>query len=46
VFIGSVMTARIRTRLGCGGSWIGSWALSGPAAVGLGLAGSVNPEAA
>lgn len=40
-FIGSAVTARIRNRLGFGGSWIGSWALSGLAVACLGLVSSV-----
>lgn len=34
---GSAVTARIRNRLGFGGSWTGSWALGGLAVAGLGL---------
>jgi MFS family permease len=40
-FIGAAVTARIRNRLGFGGSWIGSWALSGLAVACLGLVSSV-----
>ncbi|HEY2579997.1 MAG TPA: MFS transporter [Streptosporangiaceae bacterium] len=40
-FAGSALTARIRNRLGFGGSWIGFWALSGLATACLGLVSSI-----
>jgi MFS family permease len=40
-FIGSALVARVRRRLGFGGSWVGSWVLSGLAVVCLGLVSNI-----